>query len=149
MLELSPGTLFLVLLLIALLSTSKKIQKIMIMKKREDLRAQHVVHECTQFFSALSIEHKDWLNSQEKDLRVSHGINRVPEEKLSQMMAAPDGRKQIIGVPFYDILDNQEYRNRFEYAGARDLVREEVNAGLHGSIEYEDSATSSSDGGQT
>ena len=73
---------------------------------RAATNSAHMNIESTPFFSALSIEDKDWLNSQERRLREQYAINRVPEKKLEQMMSAEPGSKQIVGLPFFDILDN-------------------------------------------
>ena len=67
------------------------------------------------FYESLRSRDKKWLIAEEKFLQERYQIKRIPPENLQMLEQSPRRRRTIITTPFYDILANQSYRNKFEY----------------------------------
>ena len=67
------------------------------------------------FYESLRSRDKKWLIAEEKFLQEQYQIERIPPESLRMLEQSARRRRTIITTPFYDILANQSYRNKFEY----------------------------------
>mmetsp|Transcript_19443 Transcript_19443/g.29891 ORF Transcript_19443/g.29891 Transcript_19443/m.29891 type:complete len:139 (+) Transcript_19443:2959-3375(+) len=58
------------------------------------------------FFSVISPADKEWIVAEEQYLNQAFGMQRIPKEKLNELIEAEPGTRLITRIPFYDILSN-------------------------------------------
>lgn len=65
------------------------------------------------FFEAVSLVESEWIIAENKNLRENYGFNMMQREIEKKLDSLPESKKNIRGVPWYQILANPSYARDF------------------------------------
>jgi hypothetical protein len=65
------------------------------------------------YFSALRVRHIEWILSEDDYTKKNYGFHFLSHVEQNKLKSAEIYKKNIVGCPFYLVLDNPDYANDF------------------------------------